>query len=310
MKYERAIIYHAVTCAILIFCRPAFSNEPNLRMEIPLTSPLTQQILAKSGAKYLYPQQFCLDEKRDRLFIIEASRGGGDRSQWAIAYSWSKGSFLTAFQVGTGLGETCSIQESTGESYLWVKVSGDRLAAFDVTRLPHLMDEPSAEMSIQTSLAYQATLAGDEWIIEEKSPTRTKLKILNYASDVQKTLTLQSTSSQPEDAPKRQALAAWGRRIVGAYGSNYMPGRDPVKNAFGIRIYNENGSIEHDLVEDPRSVIENLKAFKINASRLENEGVATDSTGEIFLLAVVQAANTTSARGGGLVFLDYGNIKQ
>lgn len=300
-----ALLFTVTTCAY----SSASSADVAVKFDSALSNPFNSAILAKSGAKYVYPQQACLDEPTNRLFVINATRGGGDRSQWASVYDFATGRFLSTFQVGDGLGETCVIERTGAVAALWVKSKGNNLLKFNVTATPSAMSKPGYEGKSKTSVYYQAAKSGDLWLSEQNTPHRDVFQILDWTFKKRGEVSLRDPDLGNEKRPKRQALATWGGRIVASYGSNFMPGRDPTLTKFGVRVFDHSGSMVSDQLSDPSTVMEALKAQGVSATRLENEGVFVTSSGVVYVLAITQAANSPGASVGGLTVLRVATLK-
>lgn len=287
----------------------AHGESISVRFEAPLSNPFNNDILARSGARYMYPQQSCLDEASNRLFVINATRGGGDRSQWASVYDWTTGKFLSVFQVGDGLGETCVIERTGPVVGLWIKSKGNNLLKFNVTSTPAAMSKPAYEGKSKTSVYYQAAKSGDLWLSEQNTPDRNVFQILDWTFKKQSEVSLRDPDLGKEKRPKRQALATWNGQIVASYGSNFIPGRDPSVTKFGVRVFDRNGSMVSDQLSDPSAVMSALGSQGVPTTRLENEGVFITSNGEVYVLAVTQAANSPASLIGGLTVLRFTTLR-
>ncbi|RYF47761.1 MAG: hypothetical protein EOO38_11525, partial [Cytophagaceae bacterium] len=182
--------------------------ERKVRYELPLANPYNDQILAMSGAKYLYPQQACLDEEGGHLFVVSASRGGGDRSQWIAVYRWSTGEFLTVFKAGDGLGETCVVSPGrSGRATIWIKSRGNNLLNFDIASLPKPLSAPPYIRKQKAAVFYQSAMKNGRWFAETNSPDRDVLSILDHKFSEQTSVALTDTNRSASPHIKRQAIA-------------------------------------------------------------------------------------------------------
>jgi hypothetical protein len=234
-----------------------------------------------------------------------ATRGGKDpdRSQWASVYDWRDGKFISLFQVGTGLGETCAVSTYGRSSLLWVKSRGGILLAFDVTKTPRPMSVPNSVHKAKSPIYYQSAMRDGRWLAELRTDERSTIAYLNGKFQTTKSFTLADPSEGAEEKPKRQALAMSDYGIVGGYGSNFMTGRDRRKTAYGIRVFSHDGTLLSDKVVDPMVVLGELKDQGVAATRLENEGVLVTKNNQVYTLAITQGANTPGALEGGMVVL-------
>lgn len=310
IRFQKARLREAgflfkMTVFLLSTSSPGLAYDRTVKFSLPLTTPYNEQVLDKSGAKYLYPQQICLDDSNSRLFIIMATRGGdGDRSQWAGVYNWRDGKFISLFQVGTGLGETCVISANGRSSMLWVKSRGGNLLAFDVSQIPPPMSAPRWVRKSKAPVYYQSAMRNGRWVAELQTENRSAVANLNSDFRTTRSFTLTDPPGDQHDKPKRQAIAISDYGIIGSYGSNFIAGRDPKKTAYGIRVFSHDGTLLSDKVSDPVSVLDELKAQGVAAKRLENEGLLVTKSNQVYTLAITQGANTPEALSGGMVLIE------
>lgn len=313
------------TVAILFFAAaPSFAGAPqtakkpapinlkanaykkSVRFHLALRSPAYDRIMATSKYDYLYPQQICLDEQRHHLFVVFAGRGSqGDKRNWVHIYDWVNGKFITAFAAGTGLGETCVVSQQQNKTFLWVKVGSDRLAAFDITTLPKLLSKPKSVREHSVGINYQSAYLpkSKTWLIEDKTPSRQTFSKRDANFKKIGSVKLATAAALPaKEPPKRQSLAAGSDFLVGAFGRNYIPGRDPDTHLQGVTIFDPNGKIRLKALVDPRVIMAVLNEKSIPASRIENEGVLVVKD-RIYTLMITQSANSPKAKTGGMLIL-------
>jgi hypothetical protein len=282
----------------------SYAAERKVRYELPLSNPYNDQILALSGAKYLYPQQACLDEAGGHLFVVSASRGGGDRSQWVAVYGWSTGDFLTVFKAGDGLGETCVVSPGrNGRPSIWIKSRGNNLLNFDVSSLPQPLSAPTYIEKKKAAVFYQSAMKNGRWFTETKTPGRDILSVLDHKFSEQTSVALTDANTRGSPHIKRQAIAVSDHGIVGSYGSNFILGRAQDPTMYGVKIFTFQGKIAYDGLDSPEKVMSQLNSQGVQTSRLENEGVIVTQSNEIYTIAITQAANTPAAKSGGLTIV-------
>ena len=304
MYFRISVVIATLSFSLFQNTEASLAAERKVRFEIPLSTPYNSEILASTGAKYLYPQQACVDETNGHLFVVNASRGGGDRSQWVAVYEWMSGKFLTIFKAGDGLGETCVVSDTNDmRPSVWIKSRGNNLLEFDVSALPLPMSAPPYVRKQRAAVLYQSAMRDGRWFLETKTSGRDVLSIRNLRFDEMESITLADPELDKSAPVKRQGFAVSGRGIVGSYGSNYIRNRDQGPTEYGIKLFRFDGSIAYDGLDDPETVMTQLNSQGVMTTRLENEGVFVTRDNKIYTIAVTQAANSAASKAGGLAIV-------
>lgn len=291
----------------------------NILNKIPLRFPGYDELVKSSGNTYYYPQGLALDSKY--LYVLFSPTGKGNARRLVVMYNRKDNSIATKFYAGKAGGESIHVEEEGNKTYLYAKTDSSSIGKFDVTALPKDMSEHPPLKTFNVGLNYVFTRNGNEWIVEQDTPTRsaatTREMFAIYDNTMSKTrryFTVDPSvggfwgTDYNFDTPKRQGMVALDGNLYQVSGGNYFIGNDyTTYRAQGVQLLSSDGQVSKNYAYNPNELADYLTKQNETVSRIEHEsGFVYD--GKIYAL-VVYNFEVASTNGGDHRFclVEYGS---
>lgn len=276
--------------------------------KIPLRFPGYDELVTSSGNTYYYPQGLALDE--NYLYVLYSPTGSGDSRRLVVMYDKLDSSIVTKFYAGSSGGESIHVEREGSKTFLYAKTSAGSLGKFDISSIPVDMSELTPVQTFNIGLNYTFSKNGNEWIVEQDTPTRsaatTRELFAIYNSDLSKArryFTVDPTvgglwgMEYNYDTPKRQGMVALDGNLYQVSGGNYYIGNEyTTYRAQGVQLLSSNGHISKNYAYNPNELAEYLTEQGEKVTRIEHEsGFVYD--GKIYALVVYnfEVPNTNGA---------------
>lgn len=286
---------------------PNFHNM-NILNKIPLRFPGYDELVTSSGNTYYYPQGLALDE--NYLYVLYSPTGSGNSRRLVVMYDKLDSSIVTKFYAGSAGGESIHVEREGNKTFLYAKTSAGSLGKFDVSSIPVDMSELSPVQTFNIGLNYTFSKNGNEWIVEQDTPTRsastTRELFAIYDSGLSKArryFTVDPTVGglwgleYNYDTPKRQGMVALDGNLYQVSGGNYYIGNDyTTYRAQGVQLLSSNGHISKNYAYNPNELAGHLTEQGEKVTRIEHESGFVYN-GKIYALVVYnfEVPNTNGA---------------
>ena len=286
---------------------PNFHNM-NILNKIPLRFPGYDELVTSSGNTYYYPQGLALDE--NYLYVLYSPTGSGNSRRLVVMYDKLDSSIVTKFYAGSAGGESIHVEREGNKTFLYAKTSAGSLGKFDVSSIPVDMSELSPVQTFNIGLNYTFAKNGNEWIVEQDTPTRsastTRELFAIYDSGLSKArryFTVDPTVGglwgleYNYDTPKRQGMVALDGNLYQVSGGNYYIGNEyTTYRAQGVQLLSSNGHISKNYAYNPNELAGHLTEQGEKVTRIEHESGFVYN-GKIYALVVYnfEVPNTNGA---------------
>ena len=286
---------------------PNFHNM-NILNKIPLRFPGYDELVTSSGNTYYYPQGLALDE--NYLYVLYSPTGSGNSRRLVVMYDKLDSSIVTKFYAGSAGGESIHVEKEGNKTFLYAKTSSGSLGKFDVSSIPVDMSELSPVQTFNIGLNYTFAKNGNEWIVEQDTPTRsasTTRELFaiydNGLSKARRYFTVDPTvgglwgMEYNYDTPKRQGMVALDGNLYQVSGGNYYIGNEyTTYRAQGVQLLSSNGHISKNYAYNPNELAGHLTEQGEKVTRIEHESGFVYN-GKIYALVVYnfEVPNTNGA---------------
>lgn len=261
-----------------------------------------EETIKRLNARYLYPQGFDIDEKRDLLYVLRYSDGQPARGV-VEKYRWSSGELQATYIIPepqTSVSEGLVISQDGDGDIAFIR-SNNALARFQ------LLDDPSGIGTTRKLNAVASNVAqsfhhkNGEWYVEKfKAPadslgqSRGQYSVLNSNFKLIRDVTFAPEyagyrNSDQLELPKHQGFAVLDdgyAMTMGGYWSSST--KITPYTYFGVNLFDRNGQIIKSKYISPKVLVSQLSALGIQADTIENEGVQQLSDGRLLTLQVVR----------------------
>lgn len=275
---------------------PNFHNM-NILNKLPLRFDGYDTLVTSSGNTYYYPQGLALDE--NYLYVLFSPTGSGNARRLIVMYDRIDNSVVTKFYAGKAGGESIHVEKEGNKTFLYAKTDSSSIGKFDISSIPADMSEKSPVETFNVGLNYVFAKNGNEWIIEQDSPTRsastTRELFAIYDSGLTKArryFTVDPTvgglwgMEYNYDTPKRQGMVGLNGNLYQVSGGNYYIGNDyTTYRAQGVQLLSSNGHISKNYAYNPNELANHLTEQGEKVTRIEHESGFVYN-GKIYALVV------------------------
>lgn len=276
-------------------------------------------IRTSSGNSYYYPQGLAVD--KDYYYVLYSPSGSGDSTRIIVVLSKTDGTEVTKFYAGNAGGEDIHVEVEGTKRYLYAKSKASTLGKYDITELPEDMTKLTPVQEYGVGLFYNFAKIGDEWIIEQDSPTKrsivtrelfsvydSSLSILKRQFTIDQSIGGHWNGSYNMSTPKRQGITSHKGELVQIIGGNYYADTDPSEyHMQGALRLSTTGSVNANYTYDPRMLVNHLRNSGLTVDRIEHES-AYSYGGYVYSIIVFNlSTNAEYANKRGVAIVKYGS---